>query len=117
MTVEEMLQAAEGDYEFTMNRFMDNSMLYKKFVKKFLENTDYMQLCDAVERNDYQRIELHAHTLKGVAENLGFSTLYQASDALMHAMRQEQFDDIQPLHEAVKTAYEQVTANILALDK
>ncbi len=117
MTQETLLQAAGGGYESTLYRFMNNAALLERFIKKFLQDQTYGELCAAVAKNDHETMLRTAHTLKGIAANLGFITLAQASDALVCAIRNETSDDIQARYEAVKVAYEQVIANIQALDE
>ena len=48
-----------------------------------------------------------AHTLKGVAANLGLDSLRYASDGLvMQAVRRKEYDEIPALFEIIKTAHE-----------
>ena len=55
----------------------------------------YFSLVEAVEKKDYSLIEREAHTLKGVAANLGLDSLRYASDGLVQAVRRKEYDEIQ----------------------
>ena len=57
------------------------------FVKKYPANPSFDELCKAVGRSDWESAFRAAHTLKGVAQNLGFDRLYAVSVPLTEAMR------------------------------
>jgi len=65
-----------------------NERLYKKLLKSFVESYEHVpeQLSDALAMGDRQRAVLLAHTIKGVAANLGASSLASASGALESAL-------------------------------
>ena len=86
MNLEEFYGCVGGDYEDTIRRLYSAAMV-KKFVLKYQTDPTFADLEKAVEQKDWEAAFRGAHTLKGVAQNLGFERLYQASFALTEAMR------------------------------
>lgn len=59
---------------------------------------------------------MSAHTLKGVAANLSFTKLFQASADLVNTIRSKELDKAEGLFQEVKRAYEEVVQDISGLD-
>lgn len=116
MTGQEAFQELGFSYEELVARFSGNEMLAKRFLKKFVEDKTYGTLCQAIEENDYVGIESFAHTLKGVAANLGLQSIFHYADAVVKAVRQEQYLEIPRLFELLKQSYEQVISVLKQLD-
>lgn len=81
MTLKEFYAAVGGDYDATLNRIPKESMVLR-FVKKYADDKTYAQLTEAVKAQDWETAFRVSHTLKGVAQNLGFDGLYRAAFAL-----------------------------------
>ena len=81
MTLKEFYAAVGGDYDATLNRIPKESM------KKYADDKTYAQLTEAVKAQDWETAFRASHTLKGVAQNLGFDGLYRAAFALTEEMR------------------------------
>lgn len=86
MTLKEFYAAVGGDYDATLNRIPKESMMLR-FVKKYADDKTYAQLTEAVNAQDWETAFRASHTLKGVAQNLGFDGLYRAAFALTEEMR------------------------------
>ena len=86
MNLEEFYAQIGGDYADTLQRLCNENMV-KKFVKKYQDDPTCADLHNAVEQQDWEAAFRGAHTLKGVAQNLGFERLYQVSAVLTEAMR------------------------------
>ena len=87
MNLEDFYRGRGEDYPVIIGRFMGNENLLKKFVKNFPDDPTYGRLCEAMEAKDWPQVEMSAHTLKGVAANLSFSKLFQASADLVPVYR------------------------------
>lgn len=74
MTLEELYNQINGDYQDILARFSSEIMI-DKFVKKFSTDLSFESLCNAIERNDWKEAFLAAHTLKGLCLNLSFTDL------------------------------------------
>lgn len=72
MNLKDALELAGVDYEMTLNRFSNNAMLLERFVKKFPGDKTFQELDAAVGDKRFGDVERAAHTLKGIAANLGF---------------------------------------------
>lgn len=79
MNLKDALELAGVDYEMTLNRFSNNAMLLERFVKKFPNDKTFEELDAAVGDKRYGDVERSAHTLKGIASNLGFQYLSDLS--------------------------------------
>ena len=113
MTIKECYEQAGADYEDVRSR-LRSDILIRKFFLKFPEDRSFEQLREALEKNDHQEAFRGAHTLKGVALNLGFTPLYEASHRLTEDLRpgggEPDPGEIQAAFRAVKDAYGQVIA-------
>ena len=78
--------------------------------------SSFDELCEAVDRSDWERAFRAAHTLKGVAQNLGFDRLYAVSVPLTEAMRGAKPLDDFSLLAAVQTVQAETLAAIAKLD-
>lgn len=90
MNLEDFYRGRGEDYPVIIGRFMGNENLLKKFVKNFPDDPTYGRLCEAMEAKDWPQVEMSAHTLKGVAANLSFSKLFQASADLVSVIREQE---------------------------
>ena len=97
MTLKEFYAAVGGDYDATLNRIPKESMVLR-FVKKYADDKTYAQLTEAVKAQDWETAFRASHTLKGVAQNLGFDGLYRAELAPTEEKRGGQDP---PLYDAV----------------
>lgn len=108
MTLRECYTALEGDFEGTVDRLCSEKLV-EKFALKFLEDGSYPLLKKAMEEKDYLTAFRASHTLKGVALNLGFTKLFQVSDALTEALREKAPED-DTLMEKVVAEYERTVS-------
>lgn len=111
MTIQQCYEAMDCRYEEVFQR-LRSERLIQKYVLKFPEDQSFHALAAAMARGDVKGAFLAAHTLKGVAQNLGFTGLYTASAALTESLRGTEADE--NLLEAVKAAYEKT---IRAIDR
>lgn len=81
------LDWAGVDYKDGVSRFLGKSELYEKFVQKFPEDPTFPTLRDAMNTGDLKKAFLCAHSLKGIAENLSFTRLTEATKPLVEALR------------------------------
>lgn len=102
------LEAWGADIENSLGRFMDNEALYTKFIMKFLENTEMEALTEALDKEDYENAITAAHTLKGVAGNLGLTPLFENYAAIVNDMRAGRYDGISELFVRIKKKYDEV---------
>lgn len=115
MKLEELAVQLQMDLNGTMARFGGSRALLLRFLKKFLQDTTYAALQEAVAAGDHAAVERTAHTLKGVAANLGLEPLRAGSDALVTAERTGRQDEVPALFAALSADYQAAQAAISAL--
>lgn len=117
MELMEALRPVVADGEQTLRRFMGNRALYQKFVHKFPQDENMSLLEEAVAAGDWAGAERFAHTLKGVAANLGFSELAQAASDVVAALRRgEEGAALSPLLEGVRDRHRDILSAIARCD-
>jgi HPt (histidine-containing phosphotransfer) domain-containing protein len=62
-----------------LKRVVNNSKLYVKLLNKFKTDTNLEELLSAVQTGEYEKAQIMAHTIKGVAANLSFTELFKQS--------------------------------------
>ena len=60
-------------------RVMNNVKLYVKLLTKFKSDTNLEELYSFVETQDWEKAQVSAHTIKGVAANLSLIELFNQS--------------------------------------
>ena len=84
--LEELYRRLGGDCKSVLQRIPSEAMVCK-FVHKYADDPTYSQLQAAVQAADWETAFCAAHTMKGLAQNLGFERLYRSAAALTEAMR------------------------------
>lgn len=92
MNVKEFYEKIGVDYTEITNR-LPSEALIKRVLLKFLDDKTFQGLTEAVEKRDFQEIFYAAHTLKGIAANLGLHPLYQEVSELTELTRNEVRDE------------------------
>ena len=78
MGLKEVMEELGMDYEGVLNRFGGSSALAERILRKFPNDPSFAGLQEAVKTENGDGMLTYAHTLKGVAGNLGFERLYEA---------------------------------------
>ena len=92
MTIEECYSIMGGDWD-GIKRRLGNDALIAKLSLKFLSAKEYSEIGDAINNSDWEKAFLNAHTLKGVALNLGYNELAKAASALTELLRPRKLDN------------------------
>lgn len=116
MDINGVFEILEGDASTVLARFAGNEGLWKRFAKKFSEDETFQKLIAGIEMNDNNGIEMYAHTLKGVAANLGFEKLSNDAAAIVNAVRNEKFETIPELFDELNSEYNKVLDCVGSLD-
>lgn len=104
MTVRECYEKMGADYEGVLQRLM-NEAFVKKFAVKFLSDTSFSDLKQALEEGNAENAFRAAHTLKGICLNLGFDGLYKASYELTEKLRGRVIEGSDELFSEVEKQY------------
>ena len=86
MTIVECYQQLGGNLENVKTRLPSDSLI-KRFIIKFLDDSSYSELCDALQKGQRDEAFRAAHTLKGVCANLGFDQLGASASKLTELLR------------------------------
>lgn len=86
MTIVECYQQLGGNLENVKTRLPSDSLI-KRFIIKFLDDSSYSELCDALQKGQRDEAFRAAHTLKGICANLGFDQLENSASALTELLR------------------------------
>ena len=109
MNINECYQAMGADYEEVFGR-LRNERLITKFVLKFPGDPSFSQLQSTLEEKNVEEAFRAAHTLKGVAQNLGFTA------TLTEVLRAGNLPEDDNMMNAVAKEYERTVAAIEQLN-
>jgi len=105
MDLKECYAKLEGNYDEILSRFMSDAMV-ERFMLKFLKDTSFQEVSEALNKNDGETAFRAAHTLKGVALNLSLSKLAVSASELTENLRDLQIDgDTSPLFTQTRKDY------------
>lgn len=112
----EKLLSVSIDADHTIDRFMGNEELYKKFLGKFLKDVSYQELMEGYEQHDASKAFRAAHTLKGVSANLGLISIMDCVTPMVTAMRGGEFpEDMEEALLQLGVCYQKVCSLIRTL--
>lgn len=115
MNMREFFTIVGGSHAEAIARFTDDEIT-KIFAKKYLKDTSYDELAQAVKKQDMKTAFEAAHTLKGVSGNMCFGRLYEASVALTEQLRADKTKVDPVLYQTVSIEQKVVLAAISVLD-
>lgn len=113
MTLQECYAALGGNYDDAISR-LRSERLVTKFVVKFLDDDSCALLLRSMDAENYEEAFRAAHTIKGVCQNLSFTTLYQSSNQLAEALRNGYTPEAPALFDQVCADYERTAGAIRA---
>ncbi|MEF9971731.1 MAG: Hpt domain-containing protein [Oscillospiraceae bacterium] len=91
----EKLKEYGADVDGAMRRFLDDEELYKSCFVIFLEDKAFLKLEEALAVEDYEKAFECAHTLKGVAGNMGLNPIYKVICDMVEALRSKEYSGLQ----------------------
>ena len=95
--------------------FGGNAELYERLALKFLDDTHFAALEQALAGGDVDTAVREAHTLKGVAGNLSFAALYEAASKVNAALREGDLAGATALMDPVRSAHAAVVSALSSL--
>ncbi len=110
--IKDELSAAGVNLENALSRMMNNEKLLEKLLVKFLADPNYEGIRQALADGRYDDAFHCAHTLKGVAGNMGMEKLMQADIPIVEKLRVGNHEGIEQDMEALSAAYEEITGII-----
>lgn len=86
MNLEECYSRAGADYADVMRRFMSEERI-DKFLRMFLRDENFENLCEAMRTGSYEEAFRAVHTMKGICMNLSLTALLDSCVALTENLR------------------------------
>ncbi len=111
MTTQECYEKFNGNYEDTLRRLTSDALV-SRFLLKFPDDKSYSSLVESINAVDGPAAFTAAHTLKGVAMNLGLTSVYEPVHILTEALRNGWDDNAPALLVPVTEGYEKTLAAI-----
>lgn len=105
MNLKQLYETLNGDYDDVLTRLISESFV-ERLVLKFLSEDSFALLTEAMQKGDVETAFRAAHTLKGVAQNLGFTALGKSASELTEALRPRTFDGTDELYRQVGIDYD-----------
>ena len=110
-----LFQEAGWDVDGTRKRLMNDDALYQELLLKYKKDTHLETLHMRLQEEDYEGAFLEAHTLKGIAANLGFVPMKAPAATLTELLRNAKEEaswqaDVQENMKALETAHKDVVA-------
>ncbi len=115
MNLKEFYKEIDGDFDDVMSRMPMEKLIFK-YLMKFLDDSSFMLLKEALNQGQLEEAFRASHTLKGICSNLGLTALQKAADELTECLRQQ--DDQEKalaLFPAVNDEYQRVKAALMQL--
>ena len=113
----EIFAAYGVDYDATLRRFAGNTTLYLRVLGMLPNDKSLEKLGAAIGSGDLDSAFEAAHTLKGVAGNLGLTSLFEVVHAIVEPLRvREERSDYMQLYTAVQAEYQKVEAFVETLN-
>ncbi len=97
MSLIEELKSLGTDTDDALVRFMDNSALYERMLKKLPKVIEEAPVMQYVESGDLDTALANAHTLKGVVGNLSITPLYNNYTEIVKLFREEKSEKAKEL--------------------
>lgn len=76
-----------GDFEGVLGR-LRREQIVQKFVFKFLDDKSFQLFETSMDQKDYEEALRAVHTLKGIAQNLSFTQLFESSQKITLALKE-----------------------------
>ena len=105
--IKEMEQAGI-DVDGAVRRFSGNEPMYIKFLLRFCDDDNFNQVGKAVEADDVDTMLSAAHTLKGVAGNLGMNRMFDVCSDMVNKIRGGNPEAAKAVYPALEESYDQV---------
>lgn len=94
-TFKAKLEELGADVDNTIHRFMGKETLYLNFLGKFKKDQSFANIEKQLEERNAEEAFKAAHTLKGVAANLGLDPIANLASDLTELLRgKQQFEEV-----------------------
>lgn len=89
------------DVTETMERFLGDEELYVSCLGLFFADENFANLRQALDDKAYEQVFDCAHSLKGVAINLGLTPLFEVICEMVESLRNGDYDNLEQQYQAI----------------
>lgn len=89
------------DVDAALDRFIRDEELYISCLEKFVDDAGFEQLKICLEDKNYEEAFNQAHTLKGVAANLGLDPMSECISNMVEDLRVKKYDNMEEKMKAI----------------
>lgn len=108
-SMQAVFEAYGIDYKRTMDRFMGNEEMYKRLMVMLESDKNIGALESTLKNEDLRNAFEAAHTLKGVAANMGLDPLYRVVCNIVEPLRLgEERSDYLKMYQEVRDEYDRM---------
>ena len=111
------LQNTGNNTRSLLERLGGNEGIAVKIITKFLSDSTQDELNQCISVRDYKGAYKAAHTLKGVAGNLGFDRIYDLCVDMRFAIEHQNYEETNQLFQKLITEYDDVIRIISKYEK
>ena len=86
MKVKELYESLGGDYAGAMSRLLKEERIVK-YLNRFLTVSDYQEMVDGINAQDWSKAFMFSHNMKGMSLNLGLTELGRVSSDICEQFR------------------------------
>lgn len=116
MTIKECYDSFGGNYNDVILRLRTEERI-EKYITKFLNDQSFANLQNALEQHNTEEAFRAAHTLKGVAQNMGFDRLASSAQLITEKLREGDMIQANQLFFQVNDDYNLTISSIRAINK
>jgi len=87
--------------DVALERLIGDKEFYVDCLKVFKDDENFFMLKDSLDKKDYKQCFDCAHTLKGIAANLGLKPVCNATSKIIEKLRAEDYSDLKREYEMV----------------
>lgn len=88
------LEKNGADVKGSIDRFLGQEEIYDKFLKKTISSPEFGKLTTCLEQEDYKEAFRCAHSIKGVAGNLGLVPVEDAASVITELLRNKEDSEV-----------------------
>lgn len=108
MRLIEILKSSDINAEEAIARLGNDEFIYMTICNKFLQDTNYVLFQKDIINLDYKSAQMHIHTLRGVAANLGFHRLELICKTIMNQLLSETKNELMSKVEELTYEYNRI---------
>ncbi|MEA4923535.1 MAG: Hpt domain-containing protein [Eubacteriaceae bacterium] len=89
------------DVDGALERLVGDVAFYEECLQVFTEDDNFASLGKALEEKEYDSAFEYAHTIKGVAANLGLTPVFDKASDIVEPLRAKDYSDLDVQYRAV----------------